>query len=500
MDKISIKLGKRQGLINPELHSQFIEHLGTCINGGIWVGDESDIPNYEGLRKDVVDALKKIAPPVIRWPGGCFADTYHWRNGVGPRNERPVTFNNNFGTAAIENNHFGTHEFMKLCRLVGAKPWLNVNMLSGSVAEMVEWAEYCNRAEKTDLAEERTANGDPEPFGVELWGIGNESWAGGGNYTPEAYVDEYRKYTTAFPSFGRHTVNKMIAVGPDGNKPKERVKWTERVFKALSDFRQPRIDAYDLHFYNWNIGNAKDNAVTFDEEGWYSVIQGALEIEEVIEEQYELLQKGLDSFPETEGPFPSRPASCDLYIGEWGNWHRPDTPSASALKNQSSMRDAITSAITLDIFHKNCNKVKLACVAQTVNVLNSLILTFGEDTVLSPTYHVFDMYKVHRGGQKLESSSAEGIYSFASVKDGIVSVNIVNADIKSARNLSIEFDGDVEFTANIVLKGSTPNAYNSPENPVNVVPTVGRSPDFTDDSWCAEVPPASVSVYTFRLK
>lgn len=229
--------------IAPELHSQFIEFLGNCISDGIWVGKDSPIPNYNGLRKDVVDALKNLQPPVVRWPGGCYADMYHWRDGIGK--DRRITWNENFGTYTQEKNEFGTHEFMDLCHMIGAKPWLNINMLRGTVAETVEWAEYCNRREETSLSRERAENGSPEPFNVEYWGLGNECWAGGGNYTAQGYADEYRKYASSFPAFKPMSLDgsadginmKFIACGPDGNKPVERVKWTKDFFRALADYR-----------------------------------------------------------------------------------------------------------------------------------------------------------------------------------------------------------------------------------------------------------------------
>lgn len=516
MNNISITIKDKQGKINPELHGQFIEYLGSNIYDGIWVGKDSDIPNYNGLRKDVVDALKKISPPVLRWPGGCYADTYHWRNGIGPQNKRPLIFNEIFGTQKIENNHFGTHEFIDLCNQIGAKPWININMLTGSISEMVDWAEYCNRKEETTLSKERELNGSKKPFNIEYWGIGNESWAGGGNYTAESYANEYRKFVSAFPLFGNLLKNdflpqKFIAVGPDGNKPKERIKWTEEFFESLSKFRQPKINAFDLHFYNWNITDSTDTVTNFDYKQWYNVIFNSMEIEDIINEQYDLINEGINKFPVLEGPFIQPKIKCDLIVGEWGNWHNMGDDVPSALWQQCTMRDAITSAITLDIFHKNCNKIKLACVAQTVNVLNSLILTNEKETILTPNYHIFDMYKVHQNAEKLSCKVASSIsyeennvkinsiYSFASIKSSKIYLNIVNTDINDFQFININFDENVRFISSKLLCGEHPHSHNTFENPNSITPKPGVTPVFSENKWNLNIPPASVSVYEFEL-
>lgn len=517
MNTISIDLKTTGCDISPNIHGQFIEHLGSCIHDGIWVGKDSEIPNYEGLRKDVVDALKKIAPPIIRWPGGCFADTYHWRDGIGPASLRPVTYNTNFGTEQLEDNHFGTHEFMKLCEMVGAKPWLNVNVLSGSVKEMVEWAEYCNRDSNTTLGQERRKNGHEASFNVEYWGIGNEAWAGGGNFTAEGYADAYRRYASAFPYFPdkgafRHDgidnvqISKLIAVGPDGNKPRERVEWTNRFFQSLNSFRHPPISAYDLHFYNWNINHEAGTATEFDETEWYRCIWGALEIEEVIEEQCKLISK---YFPKQTGYLENTP-DCDLFVGEWGNWH-PFTKDMPALWGQSTLRDAVTAALTLDIFHKHADKIKAACLAQAVNVLSSVILTIGGHTICTPVYYIFELYRPHRGGHKvplqvasssvyeLGSRSVNAIYGFASIKENELNLNIVNTDYQSSQTVILDFNRDVQFQSSLMLTHSDPAACNTVDDCNKVTPLDGPVPALTEGKWTVAVPKTSVSTYKFRL-
>ena len=512
-DTIKISTAPTGTVIAPELHSQFIEHLGSCIYDGIWVGKDSDIPNIDGFRKDVVEPLAKLQPPVIRWPGGCFADMYHWKNGIG--DSRPVTYNGNFGTYKTEDNSFGTDEFMAFCRLVGGKPWLNINMLSGDVREAVEWSEYCNRKESTALSDLRAANGSKEPYNVQLWGIGNEVWAGGGNMTPEMYAQQYRKFASAMPSFVEKTPDGITALpqtfilsGPDGNKPKERVKWTKDLFASLAQYRQPKLDAIDLHFYNWNVGKNADDADDFTEEGWYRVVKNCLEIRDVIDEQYELVQEGIASFPESEDTnFPSPVHKCDLYIGEWGNWHQSAFFAKDALWQQCSMRDAVTSALTLDIFHHEAEKLKLACCAQTVNVLGSLFLTEGDKTILTPNYYVYEMYMVHRGAELLAdevetAEAAEGlpaVMTLASRKEDVISVNIVCTDYSAKHEVLLTFDENVFCNGGETLHADKPTDCNTAQEPEKVKPAVNTTARLTDKGWVVRVPAASVNVFHFQI-
>lgn len=509
MREITIDVSRKKEQINKELHSHFIEFLGGCIYDGIWVGEASEIPNYEGLRKDTVDALKKLEPPVIRWPGGCYADTYHWRNGIGPREQRPVTYNENFGTYEEDSNQFGTHEFMKLCELVGAKPWLNVNMMTGSAAEMRDWMEYCNREEETALAAERKANGSEKPFGVELWGIGNEVWAGGGNMTPQSYANEYRKYASSFPNFislengGEPRVAmKRIASGPDGNKPKERVAWTKEFFKELGHFRRPPLDGYDLHFYNWNLDDLEQKETEFDEADWDKVIASCFELEDVIREQAELIREGIDALPEEEGYFKTPKPTCDLIVGEWGNWHGAAFYNRPALYQQCTMRDAVTTALTLDIFHRNCDAVKMACVAQTVNVLNSLILTEGEHCILTPNYDVFEMYKVHREAWRIETEKPEDekLHLFASVKNGVVAVNLVNADMTQEKEVELAFPAAAVYQSGKALECADPHDCNTAEEPDKIRAVESREPERTEQGFKVRMKPASIQVLCFKLQ
>lgn len=516
---IRIGMKKENMYIRPELHSHFIEFLGNCIDGGIWVGKDSDIPNYDGIRKDVADAVQRLAPPVIRWPGGCYADMYHWRDGIGKK--RRVTWNYNFGTHKAEKNEFGTEEFMRFCERVGARPWLNINMLRGTAAEAAEWAEYCNRREETWLSQERAANGHPDPYHVEYWGIGNEAWGGGGTYTASGYADDYRKFSTAMPVFrgedptdrSGETGMKLIAVGPDGNKPEERVRWTKEFFHELCKYRFPRLYGMDLHFYNWNLENAGRSETEFDEDEWYHVIYTALELETVIREQYKLIQEGLaDAGPAEDGGL-QIPAQCRLIIGEWGNWHGSTFDRTPALYQQCTMRDAVTTAVTLDIFHRNCDKVDMACVAQSVNVLNSVILTDGPRMALTPNYHVFQMYMPHRGGTALELSCDSGYLCgrdgermenplvFASEKESVVTISMINIAMDRGVETEIGAEDELEYLEGQVLFAEDPHEYNTPEHPDRVTPRKTEDPKRTGrGTYALSLPAASVSVYQFRRR
>ena len=461
------------GRIDPKLHGQFIEFLGECIDEGLWVGEDSPIENEGGYRKATLDALRALKPPLIRWPGGGYADTYHWRDGVGPRKERPTTFNENFATYELDDHAFGADEFLRLCEMLGAEPWININMLSGTVAEMKDWMEYCNREQPTDLARERAANGHEAPYGVKYWGIGNEVWAGGGTMTPSTYLDEYRRFASAMPSFTTDVFapSPMYAIvcGPDGNKPRERVKWTEDFFRGLAEYRQPPINGYDLHFYNWNVDNDEDTPTEFDEVGWNKVIAGCLELEGILRDQWRLMNDGLALINEPEGALDSKLSHVDLIIGEWGNWHKPAFFARPALKQQVTMRDAITTALTLDLLQRNCDKVSMACNAQTINVLNSLVLTEGETTILTPNYDVFMMYQPHRDAIALDVPRSdpddESVYVFASkTADGkSLLVNLTNAHMNDAAEVMLAVPAGARVEAMRELASADPHDCNTTE-------------------------------------
>lgn len=373
--------------INPNVYGHFSEHLGTCIYEGIWVGQDSSIANTGGLCNDVVTLLKKIKPPVMRWPGGCFADDYHWRDGIGPVEQRPRRINIHWGEV-IEANLFGTHEFIQFCRAIGAEPYLAGNLGSGTPQELRDWVEYCNFPRGTTLTDLRAANGDPEPLAVRYWGVGNEAWGCGGLFTPEDYAMEYRRFASYMRDFsGSRPV--LIACGPNGND----LEWTRRFFTHLHDrlpggWRRMPIAGYAAHYYC----NTPGTATEYDDNGWYQVLAQAQFMESLVTQQRALM----DAFD------PER--NIGLIVDEWGTWHRP-TPGRNPrfLWQQNTLRDALVAAVTLDIFNRHADKVVMANIAQTVNVLQALLLTENGQTITTPTYHVYDLYQGHQGAQAVRT-------------------------------------------------------------------------------------------------
>jgi alpha-N-arabinofuranosidase len=481
------------GLIRPELHGHFAEHLGGCVEDGIWVGEDSSIPNVHGYRSDVLDALKRIRVPVIRWPGGCYADDYHWEDGVGPRKDRPRRVNVWWGHNA-ENNCFGTHEFIGLCRHLGAEPYLAGNVGSGTPRELRDWMEYCNFAGDSTLARSRAGNGSPQPFGVRYWGVGNENWGCGGNFCPEDYAREFKRFATYLGPFGG-TQPYLIACGPDGND----ADWTRRFLTKHFSTRQDRygagrLSALAAHYY---CGTAGPSATEFDTHQWYELLDKALRMDELITTQRSLI----DSFD----PHGRR---IGLVIDEWGTWHLP-TAGASALWQQSTLRDGLVAAITLDVFHRHADKLAMCNIAQLANVLQSLVLTQGERMVLTPTYHVFHMYSSHQGGQSLrveaESSPVKyalgnerrempGLFGSASTRGGAMTLSVVNPHATLPVEADVELRGYTPRHATVmVLRHDELNVHNTFDEPAALRPEA-REIEVDAATWRHVFAPASVTV------
>jgi len=492
--KINVNLSHPGEPISPLLHGLFIEHLGTCIEGGLWVGVDSPISNVDGLRLDVLEALQKVQPPVIRWPGGCFADAYNWRDGVGPPETRPRRVTTRWGADEVDTNAFGTHEFMKVCRYLGAEPWFSGNVGSGSPSELAAWVEYCNFRGETALTCLRAENGSDEPFEVRFWGIGNESWDCGGKFSARSYAQEYRRFESRFPRFTSQFPF-LIACGPDLNKPHERAVWTRSVLEELFSWRRPALHGFDAHFYTWNTGEG--TATSYTKGQWYALLEKSAEIEAIIVEQRAIL----DEFDPSIG----------LIIGEWGTWH-PLIPEVPVLWQQNSLRDALSAALTLDIFQRHANKLVMANLAQAVNVLQALILTDGEKILCTPTYHVFELYRSHRGGASLEvtfeindlvfseagrNSCLPGLSGSASLKDGVLTLSVVNphADASVEAVLALKGGRVIGTPSAAVVTHEDLNAFNTFEEPELVVPRTSKT-FWRAKDWHHVFPPASVTVIT----
>ena len=417
MAQISIDRKRSCGTISRYIYGHFAEHLGRCIYGGIFVGKDSDIPNVNGMRTDVVEAMKALNMPVLRWPGGCFADEYHWRDGIGPQESRKRMVNTNWG-GVTEDNSFGTHEFLELCRQVGCDPYITGNVGSGTVKEMSEWVEYLNSDGDSSVVRERRANGQQDSWGVRFWGVGNESWGCGGLMRPEYYADEYRRYQNFCRQYGENKLYK-IACGPSDADE----NWTEVLMKNAAFC----MDGLSMHSYTIPGGwSNKNSATKFTKDDYWETIAFA----EDIERKLMLHAKIMDRYDPKK--------RIGLVIDEWGTWFKvePDT-NPGFLYQQNTMRDAMVAAVSLDAFNRHCDRVFMANIAQTVNVLQAIILTEGEQMVLTPTYHVFDLYKAHMDAKELdcfveagqlgnEKYQVPGISASASEKDGKVTVTLTN--------------------------------------------------------------------------
>jgi alpha-N-arabinofuranosidase len=425
--------------INPHIYGHFIEHLGGVIYDGIWVGRQSKIANVDGLRKAFVDDMKRLGTPNLRWPGGCFADGYHWRDGVGAAARRPRTYNyweNRMpaGLHAVESNEFGLHEFMRLCRLVGAEPYVAANVGSGSPQEFHDWVSYCNAPAGTlSLADERAANGDREPFNVKYWGVGNESWGCGGNLNGGEYATLYRQFIAQVPVYVRPF---FVATGPRGHSADGDVAWTDQFFAGIQNVRGlgVRVDGFALHYYTDFRQTAEDGA-KFDEKGWYAVLHKGAHIEKVMEEHWAIMGK-YDPQHRTK-----------FVLDEWGNWYRGGTELGPPyiLSQAITLRDALHTAITFDIFNRHAEKMEMANVAQTINCLHSLFAAVGDRYTRTPVYPVFEMYRPHMGGRLVPfkvdlpdltvpllegSGRLPALSGSASVREKVVTVTLTNPSLR----------------------------------------------------------------------
>ncbi|MFD1955615.1 alpha-N-arabinofuranosidase [Paenibacillus thailandensis] len=488
-NRLTINADSSAGQISRHIYGHFSEHLGRCIYEGFWVGEDSPIPNTKGIRNDVVQALKKLNIPNLRWPGGCFADEYHWKDGIGPRENRKRMINTHWG-GVVENNHFGTHEFMELCELLECEPYISGNVGSGTVQEMSEWVEYMTFDGVSPMAELRKENGREKPWNLKFFGVGNENWGCGGNMRPQYYADLYRRYQTFVRNYGDNKIFK-IACGPNVDD----YAWMETVMRDAHRF----MDGISLHYYTFpGSWENKGPATGFTEEFWFSTLHNALRMDELITRHSAIM----DQYdPEKR---------IALVVDEWGTWYdvEPGT-NPGFLYQQNTIRDALVAGITLNIFHQHCDRVRIANLAQIVNVLQSVILTEGEKMLLTPTYHVFDMYKVHQDAQLLQTSlqsenyemngkSVERVSASASVDaQGRIHVSLCNLDHSGAADVEIDVRGLAGSKLNVsgtTLTAGAIDAHNTFGNPDNVTPQAFTAFELNGSSIRAKLAPMSVTV------
>lgn len=451
MNRITINTEHQKATINRNIYGHFSEHLGRCIYQGLYVGENSAIPNVNGMRTDVVRALQHIRVPVLRWPGGCFADEYHWQDGIGPRATRKRMINTHWG-GVEEDNAFGTHEFMELCRQIGCEPYINGNVGSGTVREMSEWVEYLTFGGTSPMSELRGKNGQAEPWRVKYFGVGNENWGCGGNMRPAFYADVYRQFQTYLRNYGDNKLYK-IACGPNGDD----YDWTDVLMKNASKC----MDALTLHHYtvpyNWT---QRGRATQFSQEAYYETLVQALRMEELIEGHLQIMHR---HDPEHR---------VGLIVDEWGTWYdvEPNT-NPGFLYQQNTMRDAMVAALTLNIFNQHADRVVMANLAQTVNVLQAVILTDGDHMVLTPTYHVFDLFKAHQDAMLVDcyvSANTVGtdgrkisqISASASLKNDIMTVTVANTSDCDAAAVEIDLIGMKGKQVKGRLLSGAADAYN----------------------------------------
>lgn len=427
---VTLHPDKNAPTINKEIYGQFAEHLGTCIYGGIWVGEDSPIPNTKGYRNDVLEAFRELHIPVMRWPGGCFADEYHWTDGIGPRESRPRMVNTNWG-GTVEDNSFGTHEFFNFCELLGIEPYLSGNVGSGTVEELAKWVEYIT-AEDGPQAAIRKQNGREKPWELKYLGVGNESWGCGGNFTPEDYAAAYRRYQTYCRNFNGNKLYKIASGASDYD-----YNWTDVLMKKAGN----HMDALSLHYYTVTTWSGPKGAATkFDNDAYYWTLGKALEVGDVVKKHCDIMDK-YD---------PNK--RVGLLVDEWGTWwdEEPGTVPGH-LYQQNTLRDAMVAALSLNTFHPFADRVKMTNIAQVANVLQSMVLTKDDKMVLTPTYYVYKMYVPHQGATLLPleincpTREVKGgrvvpqVSATASSKDGMVTISLVNVDL----------DKDIEVEVNL---------------------------------------------------
>lgn len=489
--EVAIKAAPREDAptISRHIYGHFAEHLGRCIYGGFYVGEGSEIPNTAGVRNDVVEALRELKIPNLRWPGGCFADTYHWKDGIGPKEERPSMLNIWWGNVR-EDNSFGTHEFLNMCELLDTEPYLSANVGSGTPQELADWIMYTNHPAGTSpMPELREQNGRTEPWKVTYWGIGNEAWGCGGHMRPEYYADVYRRYVTFTTDWRNSDGLVRIASGASS----EDYHWTEVLMQRIP---HNMLEAIALHHYSVIDWNNKGPATGFTEEQYFTSMQRALQMDELIENHVAIMDKY-----DEEG-------RVALFVDEWGGWYdvEPGT-NPGFLYQQNTMRDAMIAGATLNIFNNHAHRVKMANIAQAVNVLQAVILTDEEKMLLTPTYHVMRMYNVHQDATliPLDFESPEYTMNDASLPaisasasrdaDGRVHISLVNIEADKTHAVSLDVSElNVREVRGEILASDALGDHNTFEYPDKVTPATFNGARLSNGRISLEIPPFSVIV------
>lgn len=490
--EVSIDAQKPGPVINKNVYGQFAEHLGAGIYGGIWVGPDSKIPNTKGWRNDVVGALKNLKVPLVRWPGGCFADEYHWREGVGPRDQRPVKVNTTWG-GVEENNAVGTHEFFDFAELLGAETYVNGNLGSGTAQEMAEWVEYMTSDSKSTLAELRRKNGRDKPFKVNYFAIGNEAWGCGGNMTPEYYTNLFNQYASFIKAPRENRPTLIVSGGNDND-----TKWSEHLAGNVKDIYGMKIEGISFHYYtipnaNWKV---KGPALGFNETDWLKTLNQTLRIDTLIKNNVAAMDKA------------DPKKRFGLLVDEWGTWYDVEKGTNEGfLYQQNSLRDAVVAALNFNIFHAHADRVTMTNIAQMVNVLQAMILTKDDKMILTPTYYAYDMYKPFQDATSLPTSinhntnvsqgdiSVPGVSaSAARAKDGKLYVALVNTNPKEAVDVVVNIAGQKASGAKgRVLTSAAMDAHNTFEKPDAIKPA-SFSASAKDGKLNVKLPAKSVVV------
>jgi alpha-N-arabinofuranosidase len=516
--RIEVLFDEPLGTISPNIYGHFVENLSGVLYDGIWVGEKSPVANIDGLRKSLIEHMRKIKATVIRFPGGCFADSYDWRDGIGPAEKRPRR--TNFwamgesekapASHRYDPNAVGTNEFVHFCRLIGAEPYLAANVRSLPASAFQQWVEYCNSPNgSTTLADARAAAGYPDPFRVKYWGVGNESWGCGGEFTPQEYAVEFRRYSTWLPTYGDNL--NLIASGPNTDD----WSWTreflaEALRKGPGELR--RIYGMALHHYAWNLSRGKTQdwvagkgeAVKFDTVDWYELLREGERMEGLVTGHWQVL-----------GEFDHQ-HRVKLIVDEWGPWYRPGSEATpgNQLEQMPTLRDAVFSGMTLDIFNRHPEKVAMANCAQLINCLNSLYLAHEDKFVITPVGHVFDLYSSHQGGEALrtvfsapnvhydrdgQSASYWGLKGSASVRDKNLTVTAVNPSPSEPRLMELALRGATVKEASMRFLSHTDiHAHNTFEQQEAVVPQT-KSLTMSGGTFLVEFPPASVVALNIQL-